>query len=54
MTAFVAAGIFYYIFNPYGDKKAKDFDNCEDYKSDIMPPPIAIISSFLVKLLANK
>jgi len=28
---------FYYMFNPYGDKKPKDFANSEDYKLDIMP-----------------
>ena len=28
---------FYYIFNPYGDKKEEDFvDNLETYKEDIV------------------
>ena len=28
---------FYYVFNPYGEKKPKDFEESEDYKLDIMP-----------------
>ena len=28
---------FYYIFNPYGEKKEIDFRDSEDYKNDIMP-----------------
>ena len=31
---------FYYVFNPYGEKKEKDFVDCEDYKTDIMPQSI--------------
>ena len=29
--------LFYYMFNPYGDKNEKYFETSEDYKKDIMP-----------------
>lgn len=36
---------FYYMFNPYGDKKDKDFEDSEDYKNDIMPESLEFFST---------
>ena len=37
--------LFYYMFNPYGEKKVTDFKTCEDYKSEIMPNELEFFGS---------